>query len=291
MVRVGLTCVRILETNMIMSMASDDFSIANLVRATEENFWTLWQRFGLTPGGALHQKDSALWFDTTLPFLPYNGVIRFQPSSDKEFLIDEITAHYAERKVPHFWVVHPTCSPANLAELLELRGMVLVEQIPGMTMDLAELPPIGPIPNGVEILEATTLEEIGFLQELIAWRWDVPENCRQAHREMTLSFGVGTPGSRLRCGVALINGEPVSKVLLNLDAGSAGIHGVVTKPEARGRGIARALTLTALHAARVSGYRLGMLHSSPMARSMYEKIGFRHVSDFRVYAAGGNFHV
>ena len=95
----------------------------------------------------------------------------------------------------------------------------------------------------------------------------------------------------MRCWLALIDGKPVSKALLNLDAGSAGIHGVATKPEARGKGLARILTLNALHTARESGYRIAMLHSSPMARSLYEKIGFRQVSEVRVYASGGTFHV
>jgi ribosomal protein S18 acetylase RimI-like enzyme len=80
-------------------------------------------------------------------------------------------------------------------------------------------------------------------------------------------------------------------VLLNLDAGAAGIHGVATKPEARGKGLARTLTLEALHTGRAAGFRLAMLHTSVMARSLYEKIGFRQVSEFRVYADGGELHV
>ena len=279
------------KPNIILGVVFEDVSLANQIRATEENLWALWQRFGLTSGGALHNEGGALWFDTVLTFLPYNGVLRFQPNGDPEPLVDRIFAHYAERGVPFMWVVHPSTEPSHLSDLLEARGMTLIEQMPGMTMDLANLPPLDPIPDGVEVREATSEEELTLTQELIAWRWHVPEDSQEQHLEMALSFGVGSPGSPMRCWLALIDGKPVSKALLNLDAGSAGIHGVATKPEARGKGLARILTLNALQTARESGYRIAMLHSSPMARSLYEKIGFRQVSEFRVYASGGTFHV
>ena len=88
-----------------------------------------------------------------------------------------------------------------------------------------------------------------------------------------------------------LHGIPVSKALLNLDASAAGIHGVATKPEARGMGLARHLTLQALHTGRDAGYRMGMLHSSAMARSLYEAIGFRQVSEFYVFVSGAALHV
>ena len=126
---------------------------------------------------------------------------------------------------------------------------------------------------------------------MIAWRWDVPEDHRQRHLDLTLSFAVGAPGTGLHCWLAYIDGKPVSKVLLHLDSGVAGIHGVATKPEFRGKGIARGLVLLALHHARQAGYRVSMLHSSSMARSLYEKMGYREACEFRVYLFGGALHI
>lgn len=272
-------------------MISNDLSLQDCVEATEQNFWGLWERFGRAPGGTLHEEDEAVWFDTVLTQLPYNGVLKFCNNEKVEPLIDRICAHYEHRRVPYIWIVHPSSKPSNLSNLLEQRGLVLAEVIPGMTMDLNDLPPREAFSPNVIVQEATTKADFLAAQELIAWRWDVPDKDRQQHRDLALSFRVGEPGTGLRCWVAHLDGKPVSKVLLHLHKGVAGIHGVATKPEARGRGLARALALEALNTARDSGYTIAMLHSSVMARSLYEKIGFRQVSEFRVYVSGGALHV
>jgi ribosomal protein S18 acetylase RimI-like enzyme len=79
--------------------------------------------------------------------------------------------------------------------------------------------------------------------------------------------------------------QPVSKVALYLGAGSAGIYAVVTKPEARRLGLASALTLTALREARSLGYRLAVLHASPMAQSLYQALGFDTIAELRLFAS------
>ena len=272
-------------------MIVDEVPLETRIRATEENLWTLWQRFGQGPECALHDVGGALWFDTPLKPLPYNGVLRFRPTKEAESLIDQIFDHYRDRNVPFMWVVHPSSSPADLSDLLEACGMTKVDTLPGMTMNLAELPPRELAPTGFEVREVTTNEDLIAAQQLIAWRWDIREESIQVHLDMTYAFRVGQPGSRLRCWIACIDGKPVSKVLLNLDAGVAGIHGVATKPEARGKGIARVLTLEALHAGKEAGFQLAMLHSSQMARNLYEKIGFRQVSEFKVFVSGAPFSV
>ena len=272
-------------------MTVNDLSLTSRIEATEQNLWGLWERFGRAPGGTLHKEGGAVWFDTVLSQLPYNGVLKFRNDENAEALIDRICAHYEKRGVPFIWIVHPSGKPSNLSHLLEQRGLSLAEVIPGMTMDLNDLPPREAFSPNIIVQEATTKKDFLAAQELIAWRWDVPDKDRQQHLDLALSFNVGEPGTGLRCWVGHLNGKPVSKVLLHLHEGVAGIHGVATKPEARGQGLARALTLEALNAARDSGFRLAMLHSSGMARSLYEKIGFRQVSEFLVYVYGGDLHV
>jgi ribosomal protein S18 acetylase RimI-like enzyme len=65
---------------------------------------------------------------------------------------------------------------------------------------------------------------------------------------------------------------------------------VATKPEARGLGLARLVCLTALQAARERGHRVGVLHATPMAVSLYRALGFGEVAPFRLFAPPNSFH-
>jgi predicted acetyltransferase len=73
----------------------------------------------------------------------------------------------------------------------------------------------------------------------------------------------------------MLDGTVVGTCTLYLGAGVAGIYNVSTLPKARRQGVATELTLTALHAARDRGYRIGILHASEMGYGAYRRIGFR----------------
>jgi GNAT superfamily N-acetyltransferase len=258
--------------------------------ALERNLWALWSRFGRGEECVLHEHEDALFFDTPIPTLPYNAVLHFCAVSDLERRIDAIFEHYRQRDVPFIWIVHPTAQPSDLGERLRARGLEEAEVCPGMAMDLSEVAEPAEPPTRIEIHEAATSDTEDVL-ELVAWRWEVPKEVLPKLPGIARAFEVGVPGSPVRCWVARQDGLPVSKVILNLAAGAAGIYGVVTKPEARGLGLARILTLQALQAARDAGYNLGVLHSSPMAVRLYERVGFRAIAPFRIFAPPRAFHV
>jgi ribosomal protein S18 acetylase RimI-like enzyme len=160
-----------------------------------------------------------------------------------------------------------------------------------MWIDLNQLPkPVGKI-EGIEIREATSDADVDAAVDLIAWRWDLPSEVREKLHAVTRAFEVGVPGGAVRCWIAWKNGTPVSKVVLNLASESAGLYGVATRPEARGLGLARRLTLEAFSTAYKEGYRLGILHSTPMAKNLYEKLGFREIAPFRLFAPPHSFHI
>jgi GNAT superfamily N-acetyltransferase len=261
------------------------------VRALEENLWSLWSRFGRGEGCVLHERPEVLRFDTPIHQLPYNTVLRFIVAGDPDRQIDDVFDHYRRRDVPFMWIVHPSARPLDLGDRLARRGLVEAEVCPGMCMQLAALPALEVAPPGIEIRETTAQEDIAAVLEMVAWRWDVPVAVRPALASVARAFDIGAPDGAVRCWVAWKDGTPVSKVILHTAAGAAGIYGVATRPEARGLGLARTLTLAAFHAARRDGQRIGVLHSTPMAQRMYEKLGFRAVAPFRIFAPPTGFHV
>jgi ribosomal protein S18 acetylase RimI-like enzyme len=264
------------------------------IHALEDNFWAMWRRFGMGHGCSLHEEEDLAFFDTPIRTLPYNGVIRARFTEEEaDQRVDDMFSHYRNRGMPFFWVVHPSSTPHDLDKRLEAHGFNEVEACPGMTMDLANLPDLPTkSPPGIHIREAVSEEDLGAMYELVAWRWEVPPEVEPLLPEVTNQFPVGNPQGPIRGWIAWHMGMPVSKVVMNLDAGAAGIYGVATKPEVRGLGLARQMTVMALHAARELGYLMGILHSSEMAVALYEKIGFvNDEAPFRVFCLGESFHI
>jgi len=245
----------------------------------------MWSWFGRGPGCALHDEGDALWFDTPIPTLPYNTVLRFAVASDVDRRIDSLVEHYRRRRVPFLWMVHPSSMPSDLGERLRIRGLEEVEVVSGMAANLADLPEPSSAPEGFEIREVDDETATSHLFEFVGWRWHGPAEAQPHLNAFNRVFQIGTPSAKLRCWLAWHEGVPVSKAVLHCAAGAAGVHGVATKPEARGQGLASTLTLEALRAARQAGYKLGVLHSTPMAQTLYAILGFRPVAPYRIFSS------
>jgi ribosomal protein S18 acetylase RimI-like enzyme len=258
--------------------------------AIEENLWSMWAQFGRARGGVLHDEGRALWFETPISVPPYNMVVRFQDDVQPDGAIDRIFRHFRERGVPFLWLLHPSVRPTDLAARLRARGFEEAEPITGMAMELAGLPPLPSAPAGVEVHPVTRGHDMFAFAEFVAARWHVPDDAR-AHLQAIMEVArIGEAGSPNRAWVAVKDGVALAKAFTHDGAGVVGLYGMATKPEARGLGLARLMGLTALHDARAAGQELAILHSTPMAVSLYRGMGFEVVAPFHIYAAPNSFH-
>jgi ribosomal protein S18 acetylase RimI-like enzyme len=258
---------------------------AGLVRKIEENLWEMWANFGRGPGCSLHEKDDLLWFETPIPIIPYNGVLRFQLQANVDQRIDSIVEHFARKQAQFMWVVHPSSRPSDLRDRLQSRGLEDVEPILGMARILDHLPELPPWPDDIEIRKVVDERDASAFYQFAAWRWHVPDEYKEHYAAIVKGFRFGQSGSKAHMWQAWQAGQPVAKAGMYLGAKSAGIYAVATRPEARRRGLAGTLTLTALHEARSLGHRLAVLHSTPMAESLYRSLGFETVAEFRLFAS------
>lgn len=256
-----------------------------LIEEIELNLWELWSNWGRGPDCVLHEDSETLWFETPLPLLPYNGVFKFKVESNWDTKIESIINHFKSRKVPFVWVVHPTAAPADLYNRLTRHGLKDVEPIYGMAKELSDLPEVPDLPAGIEIREAQSEHDVIAFNQFAAWRWSIPNEYRDTYVSLLTSFRLGKPGTNTHVWQAWYNDEPIAKLGLYLGSSSAGIHAVVTKTEARGLGLAKALTLTALHEAQLAGYKLAVLHSTPIAQPLYGKLGFETITEFNLFAS------
>jgi len=199
--------------------------------------------------------------------------------------VEELLAPMVARGVNPVWIVHPT-TDARVREVLTTLGMVCAEEVYGMYADLAEIDPPPPVPNGVAVVELSADDSRLWL-ELVSWRYGLAEESspylRDAYRA---ALEHGTRG-----WVALVDGHPVSKAVLHVENGVAGVYGVATTEAGRGRGLATLLCTTGLDAARADGADRTVLHSTPMARSLYRRMGYCDVATFEIWAAPDTLHL
>jgi GNAT superfamily N-acetyltransferase len=260
------------------------------IDAVEANFWSLWSQFGRAQGCELHEERYALWFETPISVPPYNMVLRFAGGADCDAQIDAIFARYRARGVPFLWMLGPSSRPADLDERLRARGFDEAEPCPAMACDLAALPPPRELPPGVEIVSVDGEHELARYLEFVALRWQVPDGAREPLRAIGAAFRVGEPGSPNRAWLATAEGRVLAKALTHDDGSTVGLYGVATKPEARRLGLARAVSIAALRAARERGRELAVLESSPMAAPLYAALGFKTVGGFRLFAIPNSFY-
>ena len=265
------------------------FNTEDLIREIEFNFWETWSNFGCAPACALHDEGDALWFETPIPIIPYNVILKFQVERNINQKIDEILSHFIRRKVSFLWVVHPSSLPLDIGDRLQKRGLQHIEIIPCMTRDLANLPQVPSLPDGVEVREAIEESDVNKFQELTAWRWGVPSNYRQQLQLIFEGFNIGKLGAKTHMWVAWRDDVPIAKAGSYYGEGSVGVYGVVTKPEERGQGLASVLMVETMKAARQAGQKLVVLHSSPLAENLYKRLGFVTVTQFHLYASEATY--
>ena len=260
------------------------------VAQLEENLCSMWSQLGRAKACALREQDGALWVETPMPVLPYNMVLRYRGDAQSDRTIDMIFERFGERRVPFLWFVHPSATPADLDTRLEQRGFAEAEELAGMAANLEDLPDQAPLPSGVELVEVTPERGFSPFIDFVANRWQVPASARSVLQDLADVLRFGAPGSPNRAWLALKDGVPVAKSVTHDSTDAVGVYGMVTLPEARGLGLARLVCIEALASARRRGRSLAVLHSTPMARSLYASVGFADVAPFRVFSEPGTFH-
>lgn len=120
---------------------------------------------------------------------------------------------------------------------------------------------------------------------------DDDESVRQAESLIVEVFGAGAGAGtvltldclddRLRAWVGRVDGRPVSTSMAYVGDGYVGVYCVATAADARGRGYGEALTWAAT---RSRPDLPATLQSSSMGRPIYERMGYRTVAEFTVWA-------
>lgn len=255
-----------------MSAILTDLSPLSLAAAIKGNLYAFFQHLRFSSVASIHETAGVFRWHTAVAHPWFNGILcTLPPDEHLAELAEESIAFFRSRAVGSFtWWLAPHLDTAPWRAQLSPLGFRYDDQTPGMAIDLAALPPLDARGLAIQIVEEP--------HELAAWAttfsrgYGIPETMAPSFLSLMESMGIGLP---FRHYLGLRGGHPVATATLFCGAGVAGIYNVATLPEARGQGIGAALTLAPLYAAREMGYRAGILQSSDMGYSVYERLGFQ----------------
>lgn len=255
---------------------------ASMAQAVEANLFAFFEQFASWPKVTWRAESSCSWAISDLPFPLFNSVIRARFSDQgADAAIDERVAACQARRVPLLWWTGPSTTPADLGARLIGRGF-LIEPAFGMTADLSSIDFNAAADPRLAIAPVRDRPTLAQWTTVLCQAFDAPDAFGDAFGELAHAFGLG-PASSFQHFLGFWNGEPVATCSLFTGAGVAGIYDVATLPERRRRGIAAAITRTALATAAAAGYRLAILHSSALGASVYRRIGFVDACDIGQY--------
>jgi ribosomal protein S18 acetylase RimI-like enzyme len=234
------------------------------------------------PWADIKVDDDVIWGSTGLPLQAFNGAIAatFSESTADE-RIETVLDYFRGLRLDMSWWVGPT-SPAWLGDRLVAHGLVLDGVAPGMAMSL-DAWSAAPPPDGLDVAPADDAASFHDAMDVMFEGFEMPREIQPLFEERFRGYSVG-PGLNQRTYVGRLDGRPVATSLGSLIDGIVTIYNVATVLSARRRGFGAAVTGAAVADAQARGARWAILESSEMGRSVYERLGFGHVTDVAIYA-------
>ncbi len=241
-------------------------------------------------GGHVARLDGAIAAGTPLPILLFNQVLVVDGDASNTQTAESIRAGVAIFRgfEKRFAVtLRGGLDDAYLPLLREL-GLAPLPDSPWMPgMALHPLPPIGshPLPPGHEIRAVTSMDALADHAAALAAGFEMPRDwadafCVEAmlHRP-ELAFYVGYQ-----------DGEPVTSGLGLRTGATIGVYNIATVPSARRHGYGAAMTMRIVDDGAAAGCDVAILQSSTMGQPVYERLGFRTVSEYFGYIEAASLH-
>jgi GNAT superfamily N-acetyltransferase len=229
--------------------------------------------------------DDVVWGSTGLPLQSFNGAVAATFSDETaDARIETVLEYFRSLKLDMSWWVGPT-SPAGLGERLVAHGLVTDFVAPGMAASL-EGWSAPPVPDGLQIERTRDAASFHEAMDVMFEGFEMPRDSQPLFEERFRSYAIG-PRANQRTYVARLDGRPVATSLGAVLDGVVAIYNVATVPAARRRGGGGAITAAAMADAQAQGARWAILESSGMGRPVYERLGFREVTQVEIYA--GNY--
>jgi GNAT superfamily N-acetyltransferase len=236
--------------------------------------------FGLDSGATIEAGDGWL-FGAGSPEHPVisNAAFRTDDDLDAGELVTRAKEFFGERgRGFSIWVRGERPEDEDLAAAAEAAGLTAVYEMPEMILDSP--PKSEPTPGDIEVRRLSRVDEAAdFWKVATASYADIgfPPEIFGSYTE-----NAGLLADNAAVFTAYLDEEPVAIAATFASHGVAGIYWVGTLKSARGMGLARKLTATAVEAGLELGADIASLQASPMGKPIYSAMGFETVFDYRL---------
>lgn len=249
--------------------------LPEMLRLIDQNLWEGYRQLvARAPGGEMLEIDGILCVANRAPSpVIVNTAFRTDPSVPAALALERIDAFFGARG--HGYSVYAADhGDADLEAAASSRGLEQVVELPAMVLDAS---PASASPSaGVTVTQV--MDRAG---------------CRAFAAIMAESFTASTGqlftepaslvGPNLGGWIAYVDGQPAAAASMMLSHGIGLVMTVGTLEAHRRRGLGDLVTRVAARAAFERGARFVSLQSSPLAVGVYQGIGFRAVSAYRLY--------
>ncbi|MDP1834992.1 MAG: GNAT family N-acetyltransferase [Chlamydiales bacterium] len=228
---------------------------------------------------AMHTFMGCSYMVTGIPQPLLNGVINAKISEeDCKHAVPEIIKQLDSADIPYSWWANNLTAPPSLWETLKANGLKPLIVLPGMSIELST-ESTHSLPDGVSIQRVSDVESLRIWAQIICTVYDMRSitddivrlYMRDAFSDNLVHFIGQYLGNSAVAGTIIFRPEGFY------------IFNVATLPAFQRLGLARSLCKHMIGKAWDKGYRRGVLQTSSMGASFYETLGFRPLSDCRVF--------
>ena len=257
------------------------------IRAVADNLLEALRFFGRArPDAEIRDLGGVSLIFCGLNYAAFNAALLTRPiENDSELarLIQVSSAQFESKRLRWtYWLCDDFLSrplKRQAPQIFSRHGLRQLTRAPGMYTE--HLRPVGRLLPSVEVRGVSDHATRTTFAEIMSIAFEIPHSVSAAVYGSECGWT-----SEFRGYIGYANGKPVTTAASMVTGDNIGLYSVATLPQYRRLGFAEAIMRQVIDKARAnSGVRRTILQSTPSGLSLYEKMGYRTVTNFDVYIA------
>jgi GNAT superfamily N-acetyltransferase len=251
-----------------------------MLKSSDYNFnLHSWKIPAKTNGMSVMRSESLTYVDSGLSCDTFN-IIHITDAgllTEREFL--HAVNHFRNKNFLFcIWISGENLS-SHVKAIIKKASLKQQNKEPGMGLDLATYNPVQDVLHE-NIIVANTSQGVRDFAEVVALNWTPPDQNVRKYFAMTTDSYLD-PANGISLAIYYHERKPVSVIeIFPSNEETIGFYSLATLLQYRGKGIGSTLMRFALNKAKEDGYKFAILQASEDGIGIYEKYGFRVMTQY-----------